>query len=286
MLTQALTVGPVKLEYSVQPGDTVRGEMIVQNEENIERTFYPSSERFIEVNGEKRFSKDENNLSSWFVMQSSITLKPTEQRVIPFTINIPSNADPGGHYAVIWWSTASPQESPGKQVSIVTRAGVLVYVRVAGDIVEDGSVAKFLVNGAHNFFASVPLELSIHFQNSGNVHLKPTGEFVLKNLFGSEKAKLAINPYGLQILPNTSKSLAAEWKAENSNPFGFYKISYDAVFGESEQVAQASRWIFIFSWSPFIWILIVLLAILFIPALIKKYNRWIIGKSGSSGLRE
>ena len=112
MLTQALTVGPVKLEYSVQPGDTVRGEMIVQNEENIERTFYPSSERFIEVNGEKRFSKDENNLSSWFVMQSSITLKPTEQRVIPFTINIPSNADPGGHYAVIWWSTASPQESP------------------------------------------------------------------------------------------------------------------------------------------------------------------------------
>ena len=51
MLTQALTVGPVKLEYSVQPGDTVPGEMIVQNEENIERTFYPSSERFIEVNG-------------------------------------------------------------------------------------------------------------------------------------------------------------------------------------------------------------------------------------------
>lgn len=273
----ALTVGPVKLEYSVDPGDVVRGEMIVQNEGAESKTFYPSFEKFTEVDGEKQFTKEGSDLSTWFSIQSNILLQPAEQKTIPFTISIPQNADPGGHYAVIWWSTASPNEGQG-QVSIVTRAGVLVYVRVSGNITESGKVVEFNINDSQNFFNITPLVLSLAFENDGNVHLKPVGEFTLRNIFGSNRATLAINQYGLQILPQTSKLLNTEWDPD-FKPFGFYKASYDVSFGELDRRASGSRWVFIFSWIPFLWTIFGILVVILFPFGIKRYNKWIIEKS-------
>lgn len=277
----AVTVGPVKLEYSANPGDVIRGEMIVQNEGASQQTFFPSFERFTEENGEKKFSIEKSNLSTWFSMQDRVDLKPSEQKTIPFIITVPENAEPGGHYAVIWWSTASPASNSGakQQVSIVTRAGVLVYVRIAGDIKEEGSVSAFYINGSKNFFQTKPFRFSLLFQNSGNVHIKPVGVIKAKNIFGAERGIIPINPYGLQILPQTQKSLEAEWKDEKKNPFGLYKISYSATFGDPQKEVSGSRWIFIFSWGPIIWIVIIIAILIFLPKAIRTYNSWILRKA-------
>jgi hypothetical protein len=49
----AVTVGPVRLEYSVNPGDVVTGDILLLNEGNTDQSFYSSFERFTENdNGE------------------------------------------------------------------------------------------------------------------------------------------------------------------------------------------------------------------------------------------
>ncbi len=138
----AITVGPVKLEYSVNPGDTVTGEMFIKNEEKEDRIFYPSLDRFTEQNGNKVFTKDKNLLADWFHTDASVTLKSGEDKKVPFQLIVPAYAPPGGEFAVIWWGTNPPTSatSSEQQVSIQTRAGILMYVNVSGKINNAASI--------------------------------------------------------------------------------------------------------------------------------------------------
>ena len=89
---KAITVGPVKLEYSADPGDTIKGEIFVQNEDPKAgtATFYPVFEKFTEDGGNKIFTAEESDLSTWFRMAEGVTLKPQEYKYIPFKIVIPT----------------------------------------------------------------------------------------------------------------------------------------------------------------------------------------------------
>jgi len=280
-VTQAVTVGPVKLEYKVDPGETLEGELFLQNEGSSVQTFYPSFERFTEdSSGQKNFTKETSDLSTWFKMASSVTLGGGESRQIPFTIQVPKNAPPGGHFAVIWWST-SPPGSSGKQVSIVTRAGILVYLTVSGDVKEVGSIKDFYP--ATRFFTSFPLNFSIVFENSGNTYLKPMGTLKIKNIFGGTAIETPVNEFGSNVFPQVSKNFSV-----TLNPNGFFFGPYRAVlelsYGQPQQTAIKNVWFLILPWKTLI-IFIVFLAIVFfvIPRGIKKYNAWIISKARGQG---
>ena len=69
LLVQAVTVGPVKLEYSVDPGDVISGEIFLLNETKKAKTFYPTFEKYIEVDGKKKFLTGESEIEEWFELQ-------------------------------------------------------------------------------------------------------------------------------------------------------------------------------------------------------------------------
>jgi hypothetical protein len=271
----ALTVGPVKLEYSVDPGNKISGQLFLMNETSEAASFWPVFEKFTENNGERQFfPTEETELKNWFKAEYPITLKSKEQRIVPFTIDVPMDASPGGHFAVIWWSTAPPGES-GKNVAIVTRAGILVYLRVSGDINESAEISSFKSSG--RFFWGLPISFNTSFRNNGNVHLKPQGEIKIKNLFGMTKTALKFNPYGIIILPQSGRDMSSSW--DSGFAFGPYKADIQIVYGESKKQISENLWIFIFPWKISLGVIIGLLLVFFgIPAIIKRYNRWIISR--------
>ena len=274
----AITVGPVKLEYSVDPGDTVSGELFIQNEESQARTLYPVFEKFTEEEGVKKFTREESDLSTWFKAQSLISLKPGQQARIPFSIEVPEDASPGGHFAVIWWSTAPADFEGQEQVSIVTRAGILVYVTVSGDIKEEGGIESFSTSGNKKLLTQLPIVFNIIFKNTGNVHLKPQGNTLIKNVFGKTKDSLSINQFGLNILPQTRKSFQEKWQPK-SLAFGFLKAELNLNFGESKKSSTQSIWFFVFNWKAFGTTVLILIVLVLAPFVLKKYNQWIISKA-------
>ncbi|MBI3638286.1 hypothetical protein HY227_00905 [Candidatus Wolfebacteria bacterium] len=278
-LTSALTVGPIKLEYSANPGDTISGTLFLMNEESETRTFYPVFEKFTENNGERQFFPSEaSDLAEWFKSTPSVTLKPQEQKTLPFAINVPKNASPGGHYAVIWWSTAPANSKSSEQVAIVTRAGILVYLRVSGDIKESGEIADFSTNNNKSFFWGLPVNFNVLFKNNGNVHLKPQGEIKIKNLFGMTETVLPVNPYGLIALPQSEKGISAKW--ESGFVFGPYQAQLQLAYGENKTQIAKNIWIFVTPIKTLIAVIIALLLITFgIPRGIRKYNQWIIKRA-------
>ncbi len=277
LLAQAVTVGPVKLEYFVDPGKIIKGEFFLQNEESLAHSFYPSFEKFTENNkGEKIFTKEESDLSTWFKIASPINLNSGEGRTIPFTIVVPKDAPPGGHFAVIWWSTTPPGPA-GKQVSIVTRAGILVYLTVSGDIKESGILTNFL---ADRFFSGPPFNFTVSFLNTGNSYLKPEGRIVIKNLFGKERASAAVNEFGSNILPQSEKSFNVQIQSD-SFFFGLYRAEINLLYGTNQQKITQSFWFWVLPWKALVVFIIILFLIFFaIPKGIKKYNTWIISKHG------
>lgn len=273
--SSAVTVGPTKLQISLDPGQSAAGSLLVKNDESRTQTFYPLVQKFSQsVNGEKVFTDDATSIAKWMHLPASVTLEPQGEEQVPFTMTAPADAAPGGHFAVIWWSTSPPGD--GGQVSIVTRAGILVYVRVSGDITEKGHIESF---GANSRFAwGLPLSFVSGFKNEGNVALTPQGEIRVTNIFGVSKAVIPVNPYGGIILPGSNGNFTSVWEGKGFF-FGLYKASLHVSYGESKQVADMNWWFVMVSPLAGILVLLVIVLLFVAPPLIRKYNNWIIERA-------
>lgn len=273
----AVTVGPAKMEFRVDPGERVEGTITLINDSDGTQVLYPDFEKFTEVNGVKQFSPGEYTaLTSWIQLPKSVSMERGEQKNVPFTMEVPKNAPPGGHFAVVWWSTAPPKG----QVSIVTRAGILVYVRVSGEVSEKGKIIKF--SGEKGmFFLSFPKDFTVNFKNEGNTYLKPSGEIEIKNIFGSGVANFKVNGKERIIFPQNEQILDVAKKFEKAPfAFGLYRAELSLSWGEKkESNVVKNLWIFIFPWKVALLGVVLLLALyLLLTKGIKKYNKWIVKK--------
>lgn len=294
---QAVTVGPVKLEYSVDPGDIISDQIFLFNETKETKTFYPVFEKYIEVDGKKKFLTGESEIAEWFEIPLSKTLGSNQQTKIPFTLRIPENAEPGGHFAVIWWGAAPPPKEGGEQVSIVTRAGILVYLRVSGEFDESGQLVSFSTKDQKLIFSSRPISFDVVFESTGTVHLKPYGEVQIKNIFGRTKAILEVNKDKAHVFPKNKRTFNAIWSSSKAGEskgglfgglinewrnfaFGLYKANLSLEYGQDVKEVRDDFIFFVIPWR-ILTLVIVILSLLgfgFIKGL-KKYNQWIINKA-------
>lgn len=186
------TLSPLKFEYDLQNFNPVQDKIKVTNSWDTPITLYSSKEDFIagDDSGAPKFVPPEDqvntqmSLSNWITVEDqNITLAPKETREINFTLQIPNNAEPGWHYAAIFFSPGVPGWA---QVAVVQRLWVLVLVNVPGEVKIDGNVKNFEIwkTSGDNFvksdrFDGLPIIFQTIFQNSWNVHLKPTWKITL-----------------------------------------------------------------------------------------------------------
>lgn len=269
--TNALTVGPAKIEFTANPGEVLSFNLFIRNDSDWDSNYYLSVEGFTDVDGERKFFENPQE-KDWVELQKEVFLKSKEDIQIPVKINIPQAAPPGGHFLVIWVSTGAPQKEAG-QIGIVSRVGALVFINVKGNAIYKASISKF---NAKRIVWSFPVKFSYLVKNEGNTYITPKGFLDIKNIFGKEIASLPVNPRELQILPNTKKELETEWKGKFA--FGIYRAFFDMNYGENNRL-NFSYW---FVFLNFRYLIIILVSILFIvfilPVLVRKYNAYIIRK--------
>jgi hypothetical protein len=292
----ALTVSPVRFEIQGDPGQTLFGEIELHNEQAITRTFYSSFENFEArgEGGEPRFVPGRTGLAAWIETEPRIVLEPEERKKIPFSINIPLNADPGGHFAAIFFGTAPPEQAPGQEGVVVgARIGVLVLLSVAGEIKEGGGIAEF---GTENrFFTSLPVAIFYRFANDSGDRIMPRGEIKIRNTIGMKTAVLDANPVLGNILPGSVRRFEAKWGEEEKEQgigfwgtvghqwrnfaFGAYSANLNLSWQEGVS-AKANARFFVIPWQLLsVMIVILVIAGFFAVIGIRKYNRWIISKA-------
>ncbi len=301
----AVTVTPARFEIRGNPGETLNEEILLINETDKPETFYASFSNF-EAQGESgspAFVDPKDDLGTWITpAENTITLAPGQQKIIPFTIAIPQNAEPGGHFAVIFWGTNPNNGSSA--VSVGAKTGILVLLSVNGDVKEEAGLLNFNTVNKQFFFTTLPVSFEYRFKNDGGDRIKPTGEIAIRDTIFLPAAYLNANKVEGNVLPHSTRKINVDWvKYERPSDYvasgnvikkffsdasyewknfalGFYSAHLNVAYGSQNAQVKKTTYFFVFPWQLMI-ILVVIFIIVFWGGkqLIKRYNRFIIEKA-------
>lgn len=301
---QALTISPPRFELDANPGSKILQTIKLFNETEEARGFYPSLQDFTARGeaGEPGWVEEptEFGLSPWIKIGTGpISLGPQERKEIQFSIEVPDDAEPGGHYAAIMFSTQPPEVMQGATpIAIAGKVGSLVLLRVGGEVIENGKLVEFNTKDQKNFYTHLPIDFYIRFENLGNVHLKPQGQIKITGVLDitSTPTTLQVNEAGGNALPKSIRRYDVSWtkpglKALTQGIFEELKVQWkgfaigkftahlNLYYGTEgrQMVAEKSFWVF--PWLLILLILIVVVVMVFgLRIGIRKYNAWIIRK--------
>ncbi|MEK7645457.1 MAG: hypothetical protein AAB391_04050 [Patescibacteria group bacterium] len=131
---------------------------------------------------------------------------------IPIQIKIPLNASPGGHYAAVIISNApSKLQKDVGGARVISRLGALFFVRVKGEVKEEGQLKEVRIAGPQQlFYEKGPSTFEVLFENTGTVHLVPYGRLRVTNLFGETISEVPVDAYF--SLPSSLRYREVEWQ--------------------------------------------------------------------------
>ncbi|MFH1620506.1 MAG: hypothetical protein ABIB04_00280 [Patescibacteria group bacterium] len=289
----AITISPVLFDYTLDPGASTQDAIRVTNDSDQRQTYYLSVQNFVAVGeeGKQEYLPEEDisGLVSWMNLdQKSLTLDARQSGDFNWMIKLPDDAEPGGHYASVFFST-TPDTENNTAVGVGAKTGVLFLVNVNGDIKESADVESFKVLSRHGFLNRLPVDFEIRVKNQGNVHLKPSGNIAINNLFGNKVASIPVNPNDSRVLPNSIRKVYSTWgPKETEGPKGFfqelaaewkgfgigkYKANAEILYGNRGEKMNSTVSFWVFPWRLAV---VALTLLLLLIVLFKGYNKLIV----------
>jgi len=296
---QAITLIPPTLEFNLDPGKPYATVVKLFNEEERTLTLNAAVKNF-GPQGETGLPAYELNepvqgFSSWIQLpDGDLTIEPGERIEVPVSVNPPDNAEPGGHYAAVFF-TEKPKTDDKAQVGIGKGIGILLLAKVSGEVVEQGGILEF--STLKETYANLPVEFLIRFQNTGNVHLRPTGTVTITSMFGKVIDTIQINQTKGATLPDSIRKYDGVWQKQGGKTFGsgffnayrnemsnfaFGKYTANltmAATGLTTVQDMKSVTFWVIPWHVIIVDgIAVIIIIILIVLLIRWYNRWLINR--------
>jgi LysM repeat protein len=263
-----------KLDLGRDKKDSIR--VLNNKDETIVVKLY-ASDATTTVDGSFTLLTEEDakaDVGSWVKLAvEEVEIPPKSEKLIPFTINIPKNADVGDHMGGIVMremETDDRANIPGMGVRIITCVGVRIYETVPGEVKKSFDVTRFDWRFAPSGKASwIKNFLDINkktlfftgIKNKGNVRISPKITIDIKDIFGRTVGHLPDQEAGVIFPGEEVKEAAVTW--DDMPIFGRYKVSMTASFFE-DGVGQGSREVIIWAIPYRIIFLLVILAVFLI----------------------
>jgi len=206
-----LSISPPSFELSANPGGTLENTIKVENVSAETLKIAVDRRNFTAVGeeGAVGLTEEETNfsLASWITVtppEAEIPAKST--RIFNFKINVPLNAEAGGHFgSIVFRIGGGPITQTG--ASVTQELGALILLRIAGKTTEEATLQSFFTQ--KKFWEYGPVEFEIKTKNSGNVHLKPKGTITISNSFGKKVGVVEVEPKN--VLPGAVRKSTASW---------------------------------------------------------------------------
>jgi len=294
-MSKAVTVMPPILEnIVVEPGSVYEASFTIINETDVPQKYYFNTKNIFAQGEEGKAGfvaqgeENEYGLASWIEFNNPhLVIMPNEDMAVDFKINIPKDAEPGGHYAAMFTSTLPPEIQEG--VGLGENTGVLLLVTVPGDIREKAELMEFSLASGKSVYTRPPIEFLIRIKNEGNVHFKPKGNITISGWAG-EKAVINANSFEGRVLPDSIRALHPVWKGPKEkgnfwqelknewNNFGFgrYNAHLEMEWGTKGEkfISNVKFWLF-----PWRVLLVGALIVIILIVLIRRYNKAIVKKA-------
>ncbi len=267
-----LTITPPLIKNNINPGESWASyiKVVNNNIDPIDVYTYVSDFKsapdggveFLQKNLENALNYSEENnqfaLSQWIsIERGPIHIEPHESKKIPFSINIPPEAEPGGHYAAILVGTKPTDKIKGSGIKISSMLSSLVMISVGGDIVEQAQIREFSTN--KSLYTEPEVDFVMRLENTGNVHIHPQGEIKIYNFWGKELGSIAINhnsSFG-NVLPKSIRRWDFHWTGEeNITDMGRCKATLVLTYGEcARETVYQTLYFWVIYWQPVLLVL-------------------------------
>jgi len=241
---ESIALSPVNKRYEINAGEAREDKFTVINDGNIAFDFVVYTRPY-SVTNEKydpSFTETQGNADAykWVSFdQARYQLEPGKSIEIPYTMRVPSNAAPGGHFGVVFVET---QPKDGGQSAVVRkkRVGMILYATVNGTYQiggeKLGTSIPFLQHRS-------PLSATTRVKNTGNADFVVTSTLTVKDIFGNAKHQQKKEN---AVLPSTTRAIPLEWT--NSPWFGLFNVEVTSQFLDKKQtdsglVLLVPRWL-------------------------------------------
>lgn len=262
----SLRVAPLAYDLVISPGEQKSGQIFIENisDQDLEIST-EFSDFFIDEDGNYLFPGEKDgpatekyklfSMRDWIrADKNNFALNKAKSEVINYTIQVPVDANLGGHYGAVFFRSSCQLDgnqavvsTDKSRVCVSARPGVLFLVQAGGEAQKSGKLKRAEIPGIS--FRNKET-LNIELENTGNVHFKPEGEILAKNLFGKEVFQLDIKDKTL--LPGTSRQFSGT--VERKDFLGVYRIIGSVRDGDGNEM-RLKKWIFLVPWKEFLAIL-------------------------------
>lgn len=184
----SVSLYPVSFRYDIPRGSSQTGVITVSNPSDMPLSLQIETENFSGGDGGTvEYAPDgaKYGLLSWMsVDKTPFVLGAGQKKEIPFTVNVPQNAEVGGHYGTILFRASGAdvdQSGSGSSIGISGRIGSIILVSVPGDAKKSG---EFVSLTAPSFLQYGPLTVNASYKNTGSVHYVTKGSATFTGIFG------------------------------------------------------------------------------------------------------
>jgi hypothetical protein len=252
-------VGPGKADLTINPGESKTVMMTVTNRTGERRRFNLTRE---DTQGSKEIEstvmllgddRGPYSLKDYISYASaSFELGHNERALVPVTVTIPQNAEPGGLYGSVLVDTVAIDAQPGDsmgtvpQSAIIARIGTLFFITIPGAADKQGSLLDFTTVPTKKFYQEGPVTFGLLFENTGGIHLAPYGELRIQNIFGEEIGFLELEPWF--VLPSATRLREVVWDRELL--LGKYTATVYINRSYDNQIDERSYTFWVLPWKP------------------------------------
>ncbi len=222
LTSSALEVSQIEFDLQVPAGGSGTFSFLVHNDEQITddiKVYLVDWDR--DVEGNHRFyepgSLPRSNTAWITVTPTSFSLKPDEAREVRFTITVPPDVQ-GTYWGMIMVEgRPRPQERGGTTVMVVPRFGIKVYETPPWTGTRAGRITGVQRLGLN------PLTFLIGFENTGDIHLRVSGEVQVLDARGELVERIEVAQF--PILPGAVREARARGSSPRPAPGRYYALA-------------------------------------------------------------
>ena len=239
---ESLTLSPVNKKYNVDAGKTIEDSLTIINDGQVTYDFIVYARPYslkkddkgnVDESYQADFTKTAENTDvyQWVQFkQAKYRLEAGASTKVDYTVRVPSNARPGGHYGVIFAESQPVGGVSGNSVLRNKRVGSILYTTINGANTLKGSV---LSTEIPFWQFEPPLKMSSRIKNEGNTDFVDTINYRVKDVFGNVKYESTAE---WALLPQTIRKVKLQW--DKAAWLGVYRVEIDHKYLDKSELAS------------------------------------------------
>jgi hypothetical protein len=323
-----ITTSPVSLNLPIKPGTSTTNTLQLLNNGTVPIPITVSVQTFTAEGSSglaaiKAFAPNDPAPSWVHFSETQFTAQPGVWKSIKMTVDLPSSAQLGYYYAVLFKPTVTTEV--GSKTNVLGASNAILVLVDSKSANEQRRLTLSSFDATQKRYNFLPATFNVTVHNVGNIYEPPRGVIYITrdNEFRKVISTLDINTTLGNVLPNSSRTLSVKWnsgfplykpKIVNGNQvtdttgqpvqhltwnfsqihqfrFGKYYAHLDLVYNNGVQdiPIESSLSFWVIPWTLLLVVGVILLILIvglgFIGWLLWKANRKLFSRGGSSSHR-